>query len=212
MYEEIVHIPLFVHDPRQRHGAGSRRAVLTQTIDLAPTFLDAFRVAPPSEMEGRSLTAASDADRELRRGALFGYFGGAINVTDGRHTYHRFPPDPRSQELYQYTLMPTHIWQMFTPQELASASLSSALSFTKGSPVLKVPVTERSPMFDNYGPGALLENETRLYDVTVDPGQTSPLISPEVENSMIYLMRDLMLANDAPPEAFIRIGLPLAIS
>jgi arylsulfatase A-like enzyme len=211
MYEEIVHIPLFVHDPRQRHGAGSRRAVLTQTIDLAPTFLDAFGVAPPPEMEGRSLIAAINADRELRRGALFGYFGGAINVTDGRHTYHRFPPDPRSQELYQYTLMPTHIWQMFTPQELAGASLSPGFSFTKGSPVLRVPVIERSPMFDNYGPGALLENETRLYDVVVDPGQNSPLILPKIEASMISLIQVLMLANDAPPEAFLRVGLPPAV-
>ena len=34
-------------------------------------------------------------------------------------------------------------------------------------------------MFDNYGPGALLENETRLYDLANDPGQTTPLSSPE---------------------------------
>lgn len=207
MYEEIVHIPLFVHDPRKTGFAGSRRSALTQTIDLAPTFLDLFDIPRPPEMEGHPLSAVVGKDRELRRGALFGYFGGAINVTSGRHTYHRFPPNPRSQELYQYTLMPTHIWQPFTPEELASASLSPALPFTKGSPVLKVPVIERSPMFDNYGPGALLENETRLYDLTADPGQNSPLISPATEATMIGLMRELMCANDAPPEAFTRIGL-----
>ncbi len=57
--------------------------------------------------------------------------------------------------------MPTHIWEPFTPGELAQASLADPLPFTKGAPVLKIPVTERSPMFDNYGPGALLENEVR---------------------------------------------------
>lgn len=207
MYEEIVHIPLFVHDPHRPSGAGGRRAALTQTIDLASTFLDLFDVAAPSEMQGHSLVPLIEADRSVREGALFGYFGGAINVTDGRYTYHRFPPDPRSQELYQYTLMPTHIWEPFTPEELAQASLADPLPFTKGAPVLKIPVTERSPMFDNYGPGALLENETRLYDLVDDPGQTTPLSSPEIERAMTLLMRDLMVANDAPPEAFAQIAI-----
>ena len=207
MYEEIVHIPLFVYDPRRQSRAGSRRRALTQTTDLAATFLDYFAIPPPPEMQGRSTLPLLDEDRPLRNGALFGYFGGAINVTDGHYTYHRFPPDPRAQELYQYTLMPTHIWQPFTPEELAGATLSSPLSFTKGAPVLKVPVIERSPMFDNYGPGALLENETRLFDLVRDAGQSTPLFQPDIEAGMISLMRDLMRSNDAPPEAFTRIGL-----
>ncbi|MFD2348093.1 sulfatase-like hydrolase/transferase [Sinorhizobium terangae] len=207
MYEEIVHIPLFAYDPRRPGSAGVRRSALTQTIDLAPTFLDLFGVPAVAEMEGHSLLPLFDADRSLRRGALFGYFGGAINATDGRYTYHRFPPDPRSQELYQYTLMPTHIWEPFTPEELAGASLQQPLPFTKGAPVLKVPVIERSPMYDNYGPGALLESETRLYDLANDPGQNTPLVSPEIEGAMTRLMQDLMRANDAPPEAYARVGI-----
>jgi arylsulfatase A-like enzyme len=207
MYEEIVHIPLFVHDPRRPEAAGTRRLALTQTIDLGPTFLDLFGVATAAEMEGHSLLPLLEADGAVRHGALFGYFGGAINVTDGRYTYHRYPPDLRSQELYQYTLMPTHICERFTPEELAGASLATSFAFTKGVPVLKVPVIERSPMFDNYGPGALLESETRLYDLGSDPGQQSPLAEPDIEQTMISLMRDLMRANEAPPEAFSRIGL-----
>jgi arylsulfatase A-like enzyme len=207
MYEEIVHIPLFVHDPRRPASIGVRRSALTQTIDLAPTFLDLFGIEAAAEMQGRSLLPLLDADRPQRSGALFGYFGGAINVTDGRCTYHRFPPDPRSQELYQYTLMPTHIWEPFTTEELAAASLVQPLPFTKRAPVLKIPVTSRSPMFDNYGPGALLESETRLYDLAADPGQAAPLSSPDLERAMMLLMRDLMRANDAPPEAYARIGI-----
>jgi hypothetical protein len=62
-------------------------------------------------------------------------------------------------------------------------------------------------MFDNYGPGALLESETRLYDLVDDPGQESPLEAPEIESAMALLMGDLMRANAAPPEAFARLGL-----
>ena len=164
LYEEIVHIPLFAHDPRLP-SPGTRTSVLTQSIDLAPTFLDLFGVAPAPEMQGTSILGSAASASHGREAALFGYFGGAVNVTDGRHSYHRFPPDLQTQEIYQYTLMPTHIASRFTPEELSQASLSEALPFTKGAKLLKVPVTQRSPMFNNYGPGALLESDTRLYDL-----------------------------------------------
>src|SRR6185503_1668525 len=108
-----------LHDPRRPGRAGTRRSALTQTIDLAPTFLDLFDVDTVAEVQGHSLLPLLGADRSLRRGALFGYFGGAINVTNGRYTYHRFPADLRHQEVYQYTVMPTHIYSLFTPEELA---------------------------------------------------------------------------------------------
>jgi hypothetical protein len=66
-------------------------------------------------------------------------------------------------------------------------------------------------MFNNYGPGALLESETRLYDLEADPGQERPLDDPAVEARMMRLMRELMIANDAPPEALARIGLDVAV-
>jgi len=206
LYEEVAHIPLFIHDPRRPHPA-ERRTALTQTMDLAPTFLDLFGAPRPAEMQALSLVPALDADQPLRPGILYGYFGGAVNVTDGRFTYHRFPPDLRTQEIYQYTLMPTHIFEPFSPEELAAATLAAPLPFTKGAPLLRVPVTARSPMYDVYGPGAMIEDETRLYDLATDPGQQHPLQSPGTETRLTALMRTLMLANDAPPEALARIGL-----
>jgi arylsulfatase A-like enzyme len=206
LYEEIVHIPLFAHDPRHPVG-GERRAALTQTIDLAPTFLDLFGIAPPPESQGRSLLPVLRQDTPLREGALFGYFGGAVNVTDGRYTYHRYPPDLRTQEIYQYTLMPTHIFDRFTPEELRGATLAEPFSFTKEVPLLKVPVIETSPMNTSYGPGVLLEDETRLYDLAADPGQERPLVDASAEARMARLMRDLMVENDCPPEALKRVGL-----
>ena len=211
LYEEIAHIPLFVHHPAHAAAAaGTRRSALTQTIDFAPTFLDLFGVATPPEMQGHSLLPVLEADRRLREGALFGYFGGAVNVTDGRYVHHRYPPDLRTQEIYQYTVMPTHMASPFTPEELRGAGLALPFPFTKGVPLLKVPVVETSPMHKNYGPGCLLEDETRLYDVEADPGQERPLDDPATERRLLGLMRELMVANDAPPEALARVGLETA--
>jgi arylsulfatase A-like enzyme len=206
LYEEIVHVPMFIHQPG-RGTPGTRRQALTQTIDLAPTFLDLYGIQPPSEMQGHSLLPIVERDHEVRPGALFGYFGGAINVTDGRYTFHCYPDDLRTQEIYQYTLMPTHIWDRFSVEELKNLSLAPPFDFTKGVQTMKVRVIETSPMFGNYGPGGLLEHETRLYDLSTDPGQETPLQDPAVEKKMATLMGELMQENEAPPEAFERVRL-----
>lgn len=206
LYEEIAHLPLFVYDPRTKCG-GKRINELTQTTDLAATFLDFYRATRPSEMQSHSVLPLLRDEPSQYEGLLYGYFGGAVNVTDGRMTYHRYPVDLQTQDIYQYTLMPTHIFDFFHGEELTKASLSAPLSFTKGQPVLKVPVSEKSAMYNTYGPGCLLEHETRLYDLETDPGQEHPLQDPEQEARMIDLMVGLMRHVEAPPEAFERLDL-----
>jgi hypothetical protein len=96
---------------------------------------------------------------------------------------------------------------LFTPEELSAATLAAPFNWTKQVPLLKVPVIERSPMYSNYGPGSLLESDTRLYDLKTDPGQERPLVDPAVEARMVGLMRGLMASNDAPSEAYSRLAL-----
>jgi hypothetical protein len=113
----------------------------------------------------------------------------------------------KKQEIFQYTVMPTHIHSPFTPEELSGAMLSDGFPFTKGAKLLKIPVIERSPMYNNYGPGGLLESDTRLYDLRTDPGQSQPLQNSEHEPRLVEMMTRLMRANEAPPEAFKRLEL-----
>ncbi|MGV8985160.1 MAG: sulfatase [Cypionkella sp.] len=206
IYEEIAHIPLFIHDPRRPASDGKRCDGLTQTADLAATFLDLHGAQPPAEMMARSVLPMMDGAPSPHEAVLFGYFGGAVNITDGKHSYHRYPADIATQEINQYTLMPTHIFDFFSPEELSKAELEPAMSFTKGAPMLKVPVISRSPMYNVYGPGCFIEDDTRLYDLMADPGQLTPIAAPEVEarfcDQMAQMMRDLA----APSEAFTRMG------
>ena len=85
-YEEISHIPLFVHHPDAADRDGQRHGGLTQAIDLMPTLLDLHDVDCPDEVTGRSLRPAIMANGAVREHATFGYFGGGVNVTDGRFT------------------------------------------------------------------------------------------------------------------------------
>ena len=207
IYEEIARIPLFVHDPRRECG-GRRIAGLTQTADLCATMLDLHDAPLAPEMQSHSLLPLIGGAPSRREAVLYGYFGGAVNVADGRWTYHRYPPDLATQEIYHYTLMPTHIFDFFAPEELRQARLAEPMPFTKGIPTLKVPVSKTSAMYDTYGPGAMIEDETRLYDLAADPGQENPVAEAEAEARMAGLMSELMERLDAPPEAFERLSLP----
>ncbi|MBT3359295.1 MAG: sulfatase [Rhodospirillales bacterium] len=206
-YEEVAHLPLFVHHPEYRSAAGERRKALTQTIDLMPTFLDMFDVDLPKEVEGTSLLKVLEKDETIHDGALYGVFGAAINVTDGRYTYFLYPDDIHCGDLYQYTLMPTHMVTRFSVDELQESSLAAPFDWTKGVPLLKVPSTPKSPQYSRHGSGAQFDCNTKLYDVQADPLQQNPIEDKGVEERLRGLMVDLMIKNDAPPETYRRFGL-----
>ena len=208
-YDEVAHIPLFLHHPDFASRAGQRRGSLSQTIDLMPTILEMLGVARPAEVEGRSLLPVLADDTPVRDAGLYGVWASATNVTDGRYTYFRYPDDMAAQEIYQYTLMPTHITSFFTPEELATATLAAPFSFTKGAPVLKVSGNAKSPMYRGQGMRFFQDTETVLYDTLRDPEQRHPVDEPAVVARLTERMLALMRANDAPPEAYVRLGLAL---
>ncbi|WP_299472618.1 sulfatase [uncultured Roseibium sp.] len=207
IYEEIAHIPLFVHDPRRPESHGQRVEGLTQTSDLAPTFLEAYGATLPAEVSAQSLLPMLEGRPSAHDCILYGYFGGAVNITDGRYTYHRYPPDLQTQEIYQYTLMPSHIYEPFAIEELQEATLAEPFSFTKGTPLLRIPVKPGTAMSRAYGPGCFIEDDTRLYDLKTDPGQQNPLTDPVAEQKLADAMTRLMSGLNAPPEAFERLSL-----
>lgn len=206
-FNEVVHIPLVVAHPGFAAQAGTRRRALTQTIDLMPTLLDLFGAPCPPEVQGRSLLPMLTRDAPVREAAIYGQFGGATNVTDGRYTYLRYPPPGRDEPMFHYTLMPTHMRSFFEPQELEHATLRPPFGFTKGLHVLQVPVVaEAAANMQRRYPA--LDANTVLYDLARDPGQTRPASSAPEEARLLALMRDVMRRHDAPPEAYARLGLP----
>ncbi|MFI9388057.1 sulfatase [Kutzneria sp. NPDC052558] len=197
-YDENIHTPLFVWDPRSG-GAGERRAQLVQTIDFGPILLDLFGVEPTPRMAGRSIAPVLAEDRPIHESALFGSFGGHVNVTDGRHVYMRGIVTADNQPLHEHTLMPTHMNRRFDPDELRSAELVPALPFTRGVPVLRVPGAA-------FGDPASFG--TVLFDLHEDPEQLRPVLDDELELRMIRLLLNGMRAADAPDSQYLRLGLP----
>ncbi|MDF0599993.1 sulfatase [Psychromarinibacter sp. C21-152] len=108
-YEEVTHIPLFIHHPDLPDRAGQRCDAVTQTPDLMPTILDIFGCDIPAEVRARSLMPhlRGEADRD-ERVVAFGVFGGPLGVTDGRYVMFHYPPDTLGEGLFEYTLNPQH--------------------------------------------------------------------------------------------------------
>ncbi|WP_405695056.1 sulfatase-like hydrolase/transferase [Streptomyces coelicoflavus] len=197
-FQETIHLPLFVWDPRSRRR-GERRTSLVQTIDLAPTLLDFFGQPAPPDAQGVSLAHTVAEDEPVREAGLFGIFGGHVNVTDGRWVYLRAPARPGNPPLAEYTLMPTLMRGRMPVEVLREAALAAPFGFTKGVSPLRVPGTAYT---DPYAFGSM------LFDLDADPGQRHPVVDDEQELRMATLMRDLMVASEAPAEQFARMGLP----
>jgi arylsulfatase A-like enzyme len=206
-YNEVSHIPLFLHHPKMTDRGGTRCSALTQTIDVAPTLLELFGVDTPPENQGLSLMKTLREARPLRDAMLYGVFGSAVNITDGRYTYFRYPRDLKGADLFQYTLMPAHMKELFSVAELADATLAPPMPFTKGVPLLKVPATPKSPVYFGHGPGGQQDTSTVLYDLSSDPAQLVPIEDAAVEARLTETMAALMQAVDAPAESFARLGL-----
>jgi len=203
-YNEVANIPLLISTPEACAG---RIAALTQTIDLMPTLLDIFGLPLPAETTGSSLRPLlRDPGAEWpREGCIYGQFGAAINYTDGRHVYFLYPREPFEANLFQYTLMPTHMRSFFEVEEFTEAEVTQ-LAFTRGYPLWRLPVQKNASanMVRRY---PLLDARTVLFDLADDPRQLRPIDNPGVEARIRRAIVELLRANDAPAEMFVRYAL-----
>ena len=196
-YNVIAHLPLFIWDPRCGK-AGERRESLVQMIDMAPTLLRFFGLEPTADMLGHDLAETIDHDEKVRDYAFFGIHGAHFNVTDGRYVYMRCPDTEKP--LYEYTLMPTHMNQFFSAQELETVELAQPFSFTKGLKTMKI----RTGFVPHITPERFGE---LLFDLTADPGELDPVSDASVKIRMTEAIRKCMLDNDAPKELFERFSI-----
>lgn len=196
LYNEVVNLPFYLYDPRQEsHG---ERNALVQTIDIAPTILDFFGVEIPKTMQGHSLLPVIEKDHAIREAALFGSFGGAINVTDGQHTYIRSCINPKNEPAYEYTLMPTKLRGFLNLNALKNTTLTNEFACFDHTNVLKI---KSKGFMSSYRFG------NKLFDLSSDPTQSKPLDDLGLELTMIEKMRKVMVESEAPKEQYERIGI-----
>ena len=172
-----------------------------------PTILDLYGVKEPPEVQGYSLMKILNDDKPVRSAGMFGYWGGGINIVDGKYSYFCYPKDMLNQDLYQYTLMPTHMTKLFTVEELKSASLAGPFDFTKELPVLRVAHKSKAGTKTHsfHFPEKMEDTQSVIYDVLSDPGQTKPITDRSIFDRLNKEMMRLINENDAPMETILRM-------
>jgi hypothetical protein len=167
-----------------------------------------FGVTSPPEVQGLSLLPLlQDPHVRPRDAALYGMHGCAVNITDGRYTYFHYPPQMPGTDLYNYTLMPTHMDSRFSIAELSGAELANPFSFTRGLRTLKVPCDEKSPIHFFTLPEVQIDCQSRLYDLQNDPLQQRAIESPRIVKRLKERIVELMQLTDAPAESYLRFAL-----
>ncbi|WP_024347466.1 sulfatase [Lacrimispora indolis] len=197
MYEEIIHIPFYMHDPRYEKEKG-RRSELAQTIDIAPTLLEYFKVDLNGyEMDGKPLTPIVNGNKKIHENILFGIYGGHINIYDGKYMLMK-SPEKENKPLVSWTLMPANMRGFYKREILEGGSFISGGRFTNGIPCMKY---EEQVYIDPMQFGDL------LFDLEADPEQKNPLEDLKIMEEMCRKLKKAMDQVEAPEEQFVRIGL-----
>ena len=204
LYNEIVRIPLIASFPGN-NGAGTRIAALTQTIDLMPTFLDYFDVPPPPHVQGCSLRGVPDGET-IRGDGIFGYFGMAMNVTDGRYVYMRNPVNEDAGPLFAYTAMPTGGLNRWYPREVYDrVETGRYFGHTYNLPLYKIPTEGKVPR--HHPDEASYAGRNQLFDIVDDPAQKNALHDPLLEAHFSERIACHLKSCEAMPEQFSRLGI-----
>jgi arylsulfatase A-like enzyme len=205
LYNEMARIPLVMRLPGGRN-AGKRVSAMTQTIDLMPTFLDYCECPPPPHVQGKSLLPLVKGDGKVREDGIFGYFGMALNITDGRHVYMRNPVNTDCGPLHAYTAMPVGGLNRWYPREdYARYEMGRYFGHTYNMPLYKIPANGRAPM-PLPGEESYIGRH-QLYSVEHDPRQLKPMKDEALERHFCARMAAHLKSCEAPAEQYTRVGL-----
>ena len=198
-WNELAHIPMFVHLPGSKN-AGERRSQLTQSIDLFPTLVDFFEAKAEHAIHGRSFLDIAEHNATQKHDAvIFGWYGKTVNVTDGEYVYFRGPASRDNSPLYQYFLIPTEYHHRMKATRMKYAELGQFL------PYIEIPVL-RVPGIPEFGIHAEIF-ENMCFNITDDYHQLHDLCGTAAEKRMQDKLAKELKNADCPEEQFERLGL-----
>lgn len=204
---EVANTPFMIWDPRYPETAGEKRDQLCQTPDIPATILDFFGIEKPRDMLGKSiLPTVQDKDADIHDYILYGYFGKHVNITDGKYIYMRAGRPGKEDCLYNYTIVPHHMFHLFSLEELRKAdpSLCYDFKFTKGVGVMRIPAEDAtSPNNSCYQYSRHIKYGDLLYDIHNQKFINDAEIEERMKNHMVELLK----INEAPAELYERLEL-----
>jgi arylsulfatase A-like enzyme len=205
IYDTLGKIPLLVAWPGQ---VPREIDALTTSVDLFATLADLFAVSVRQRTHGKSLIPVIEgAANAVRDWALLGVWGREVHITDGRWKYARAPHaknEPLAMMSNRWSTMPTHV--LSREQELPLPDSRAVLGRMPGS---SVPVIHQT-----WDAGDALPfwawakfSGNHLYDTANDPTESENRAGQGEEARLAEMMREALVAVEAPREQLRRLGL-----
>lgn len=194
LYDTIVQTPLMIHHPGSDRD---RVSELTAAIDLYPTMMELVGAQVPENTHGQSLLPLlTDSTKMHREAALFGLWGGGINITDGQYTYHH--PCDTDVPAYCHSTMQINARGAFHADEPnLDAESGSFLPYTD------------APVWRYTAPSYNRHESPLLFDTEADPGQRENL-APN-HDATVQQMQELLVKTleglSAPEHQYERLNL-----
>lgn len=202
-YNQLVNIPLLIHIPEKTNNFTTHSQALTQTIDLPVTLLDYFNCIVPQSMRGESLMPLLLKNKPTKRDAvIFGWFGSAVNIYDGRYSYFRAAQNEDNKPLFNYCSTPTTLLRFLGQKDHEQIDMGRFLSYTE-FPVYKIP----APFPIGHFKSMKYVKDSLIFDCDIDYLQEYPIYNKELEDELCKKLVRKMLEVDSPREQYSRLGL-----
>lgn len=201
-YNQLSNIPLMIRAPGSPL-IGQRTRELSQNIDVTATILEWHGAKAPAAMLGESLAPTLRGEsRNARDCLLFGWFGGAVNIFDGRYTYFRAAAREDNKPLHNYCSMPTTLLKFIGNDVKDRIEMGRFLKHTD-FPVYRIPA--------NFPIGHLKSSahirDSLIFDLDNDYRQEHAICDPEIEKDLREKLVRMMRWAGAPDDQYERIGL-----
>lgn len=134
---------------------------------------------------------------------IYGWFGGTVNIFDGKYSYFRAPTREDNYPIYHYCSMPTTLLKFLGDDVADEIEMGRFLPYTN-YPVYKIP--GYFPIGGHFKSTKYIR-ESLLFDCENDYFQQNPIDDHELEKKMIKKLIKKMIWADAPVEQFERLGL-----
>lgn len=200
MYEELIHLPFFLHVPQVNPQIITKP--ICQTIDIPATLLDIFQIDQPKDMQGKSLLPLLHGETQQHDDILFGVFGSYVCYYDGTYMLMKAPQTSDNLPLYQYTLMPTKAREFIEKEYLNEMCLESTDSYSHKMPICKIP----------SGPVMMCGYERKsiqdlIFNHQQDSKQKFPINDKALYTTLCKKLTKKLIQVQAPDEQYIRLGL-----
>lgn len=201
-FNRLANIPLMVRVPGTENK-GKRHDNLVQSIDIPATLLDYFQIEKPETMLGSSfLPVLTTGEKTTRDVIMYGWFGGPINICDGKHTYFHAAVREDNTPLFSYCSTPTTLLRFLAKTDREKIEMGRFLDYTD-FPVYKIP----SPFPIGHFKSSKYVRESLIFDYQNDYYQEHPIEDKELQEELIDKLITMMQWAQAPAEQYVRLGL-----